>query len=261
MDCSSAFRAPVVVSYGGGTNSTALLIELVERRLPVDLILFADTGGERPSTYRYVELFSRWLTAQGYPKIQMIHRVNRLGFRSTLESECLEKGILPSLAYGYKKCSLKFKVQPQEKFVNHWPPAIDAWARGLRITKIIGFDADEERRVRYPDDPKYEYHYPLIQWGWGREECIAAIRRAHLSLPGKSACFFCPATKKSEILELAQAHPDLLGRALQIERKAKPGLHSIAGLGRSFSWESFLSGNPLDSRVPHPEEPCGCYDG
>jgi len=38
--------APVVVSYGGGTNSTALLVGMQERDLRPDLILFADPGGD-----------------------------------------------------------------------------------------------------------------------------------------------------------------------------------------------------------------------
>ena len=42
-----------IVSYGGGANSTALLIGLHQHRIPVDLILFADTGGEHPHTYAY----------------------------------------------------------------------------------------------------------------------------------------------------------------------------------------------------------------
>lgn len=32
-----------IVSYGGGANSTALLVGLHQHRIPVDLILFADT--------------------------------------------------------------------------------------------------------------------------------------------------------------------------------------------------------------------------
>ena len=33
------------VSYGGGINSTAMLIEFVNRGIMDDVILFADTGG------------------------------------------------------------------------------------------------------------------------------------------------------------------------------------------------------------------------
>lgn len=36
----------LIVSYGGGTNSTALLIGLLERAVVPDLILFADTGND-----------------------------------------------------------------------------------------------------------------------------------------------------------------------------------------------------------------------
>lgn len=50
-----------VVGYGGGTNSTAMLIGLWQRRIPVDLILFADPGGEQPHTYAYLEIMDRWL--------------------------------------------------------------------------------------------------------------------------------------------------------------------------------------------------------
>jgi len=43
---------PIMVSYGAGTNSTAMLVEMVRRGEHVDVITFADTGGERQETYR-----------------------------------------------------------------------------------------------------------------------------------------------------------------------------------------------------------------
>ena len=47
-----------VASFGGGTDSTAMLIGMWQRKEPVDLILFADTGGEKPHTYKYISIFS-----------------------------------------------------------------------------------------------------------------------------------------------------------------------------------------------------------
>jgi 3'-phosphoadenosine 5'-phosphosulfate sulfotransferase (PAPS reductase)/FAD synthetase len=44
---------PLVVAYGLGVNSTALLVEFVKQGIRPDLILFADTGGEKPETYAY----------------------------------------------------------------------------------------------------------------------------------------------------------------------------------------------------------------
>ena len=40
-----------IVGYGGGTNSTAMIIGLYQRGVPIDLILFSDTGCEQPHTY------------------------------------------------------------------------------------------------------------------------------------------------------------------------------------------------------------------
>jgi len=54
-----------MVSYGGGANSTALLIGLHQHRIPVDLILFADTGAEHPHTYAYLDVMDDWLKDHG----------------------------------------------------------------------------------------------------------------------------------------------------------------------------------------------------
>ena len=42
-----------VVSFGGGTNSTAMIVGMYLHKIPVDLILFADPGAEQPHTYEY----------------------------------------------------------------------------------------------------------------------------------------------------------------------------------------------------------------
>lgn len=44
-----------VVSFGGGVNSTALLVGLEEREERPNYIVFADTGGERPGTYAHIK--------------------------------------------------------------------------------------------------------------------------------------------------------------------------------------------------------------
>lgn len=50
-----------VVSFGGGTNSTAMIIGMYLHKIPIDLILFADTGGEQPHTYEFMGTFNEWL--------------------------------------------------------------------------------------------------------------------------------------------------------------------------------------------------------
>ena len=259
-----------IVSYGGGTYSTAMLIGLHQRGIPVDLILFADTGCEQPHTYAFLPVMDEWLAAHGMPKITVVKYVDKNGDRLTLEQECLRSGTLPALAYGYKKCSLKHKVEPQEKFCNNYPPCREVWERGERVVKFIGFDAGEERRrdnavVYDMIDKKYRKEYPMIDWGWMREDCIAAIKQEGLPLPGKSSCFFCPSMKRSEIRTLYHQHRDLYERAAAIENNAKPNLVSVKGLGRDWSWQDFVEADKNQVAMcwmfPEHDMPCGCYDG
>ena len=110
----------------------------------------------------------------------------------------LRSGSLPSIAYGHKKCSLKHKAFPQEKFCRHDPRCRAVWAGGGRVIKFIGYDAGEpERRERVRErdeaDSKYQKEYPLMERGWARDRCIQAIREAGLPCRGSPPASSVPA--------------------------------------------------------------------
>src|SRR5580765_5479567 len=115
---------PLVVAYGLGVNSTAMLIEFARRDIRPDLILFADTGGEKPETYRYMSVIRPFLQRVGFPDVVTVRYQPKRAVYHTLEGQCLHTGTLPSLAYGGKSCSLKYKRAPQDKFIlARYPPA------------------------------------------------------------------------------------------------------------------------------------------
>ena len=238
---------PLVASWGGGVNSTAMLIGMQQRSVIPDLILFADTGGEKPETYHFSELFNRWLITHGMP---ILHMVANDGMYGTLENECLQSHNLPSIAYGFKSCSDKYKRRPIQK-------AIQRLSELSEVTVAIGIDAGEQHRAKA--DTQYgATWFPLIEWGWDREACIAAIEAAGLPVPIKSACFFCPSSRKKEVLWLADTHPDLFARAVAMERNAD--LTTIKGLGRRYSWEQLEKDRTL-REIEQPMLPCMCFDG
>jgi hypothetical protein len=272
-----------VVSYGGGTNSTALLIGLKNLGLRPDAILFADTGGEKPHTYRHLEVMQHWLQTVGFPPITTVRANSRLNqLDGGLEGECLRLGKLPAKAYGFSSCSDNWKIRPQNRWVRNF--AKQHGVRKAEVIRLIGFDADEpsrvERALNLVDKKQYPEQYPLYEWGWGREECLEAIRKEGLPPPGKSACFFCPSSTKAEILWLSKRHPDLMARALEIERRAVVGVGpaprtTVNGLGRRLNWAAFLEEVSEMSEEEKEktcnrkvfftarmiEEDCGCYDG
>src|SRR5580658_8213180 len=64
--------APLVVCYGAGRDSTALLVGLWQRGIRPDLILFADVGAERQATYDFIPVMNRWLKSVGFPEITVV---------------------------------------------------------------------------------------------------------------------------------------------------------------------------------------------
>lgn len=244
------------LSYGGGVNSAAMLLSLVERGESIDGVVFADTGGERPETYAHLRHVEQWCGERGIAFLRATNAGRGQG--DSLEENCLKRRELPSLAYGFKGCSVKWKRQPMDRLLRDLPEVRAAWARGELVERCIGIDAGETRRRKLPPDDKWTYRYPLCEFGLDREGCVATIQRHGWPMPPKSSCFFCPAMRKAEIKDLAATHPDLVRRALAIEDNAVT--HTVKGLGRSWSWRDFLTSQGV-SFPEHAETPCDCMDG
>lgn len=230
-------RPPVMVAWGGGVDSTAMIIEMHARGEPIDMVLFADTFSERPWTYKSIETFSKWMAERAIPYERVFYKAKKFKnfppYMGLLEN-CLSNGTLPSIAFGFGSCSLKNKVAPQNAFARNWEPAVTAWRQGIRVTKCIGYDCSPADQKRYAEregyvDDLYEYRYPLREWGWTRVECEARIAEAGLPPVKKSACFFCTATKPDELLEY---EPELLRIIVLMEARAKPRLTTTEGLWR-----------------------------
>ncbi len=233
--------SPLIVNLGLGVDSVAMLVGLHRRSERPDLIIFADTGGEKPETLEYRPILDQWLTAVGFPSVTVVRRpIGPAGYQ-TLEENCLRNETLPSLAFNLKGCSLKWKAEAMDAFLlgirrgpnkrAPWPMMAETLRQGAKAVKCIGYDAGpkDSRRGKSAaaEDAHFIYRYPLREWGWDRGRCAAEIAAAGLPIPIKSACFFCPASQPWELYWLAGTHPDLFLRAVAMEDRARAGRHGL----------------------------------
>jgi hypothetical protein len=134
-------NTPVIVSYGGGKNSTALLLLLWKLGIRPDLILFADTGGELPETYNYIEMFSAWLQDHGLPEITVTRRAitqfkdirkpyiySRSRFEYVLKLSILTSWfstpLIPYILWIWRITSLQFETLEQHALITQTLPSV-----------------------------------------------------------------------------------------------------------------------------------------
>ena len=93
-----------VLSFGGGVNSVALMVVLLREGLPFDEAVFADTGGEVPETYQYLEIARQYLTNNRVP----LTVVSKRG-RSLYETSW-DRRVFPSAIWRWS--TRDFKITP-----------------------------------------------------------------------------------------------------------------------------------------------------
>ena len=201
-----------LLSYGGGVNSTALILLMEDACEFVDIfdqlhILFADTGCEHPQTYTYLEQMDAYLAQRG-------QRIIRVSAEQPLLEMCHERNFLPSRMNRW--CTREAKLNPlwiYEGQTFH----IDYRRDELQLIRFIGIDAGEVHRVRASKQKQVKQRYPLIEYNLDRQGCQKLIERKGLPLPRKSGCFMCPFAARHELARLSIEYPHLFEQALQLE--------------------------------------------
>lgn len=218
-----------IISYGGGVQSTALLVLAVQGKLgPIDAALFANVGddSENPATLRYIEQYSLPLGMCGGVPVHVLSRVTRKGTVETLRmrlraaaaNHAVENYVIPlrgddGAPLFRRNCTVDFKVR-----------VVERWLREHGVSKknkaetLIGFSWDEAARVGNGGGSKISTPaYPLLDMRATRDDCKRIITDAGLPLPPKSSCYFCPYHRPSEWKRMRVEEPELFEQAALIE--------------------------------------------
>jgi 3'-phosphoadenosine 5'-phosphosulfate sulfotransferase (PAPS reductase)/FAD synthetase len=215
--------AAYVLSYGAGVNSTALMIYLIRGKMTLDGVVFSDTGGELPETYKYLSVADEYLRKHHVP-FKNVRSSN-----TALFDTCARRQVIPSQIWRW--CTRDYKITP-----------IYAYYRslGVHVYQYIGIAYDELERMK---DSRVDYVtniYPLVDERITREDCEEIIADEKLPIPVKSGCFFCPFNTMQRWHELYENHRELYRRATLLEASSKHypkqrlAAPTLRGLAKSF---------------------------
>ena len=223
------------LSFGGGVNSVALYLHLLDAGLDFEAI-FVDHGADWPETYKYVNAF-----AEKYPltilKASMTRKKSGKTF-SGLIDHCRQNNIIPQ--QWPRWCTGDWKKNQINRYID--PPCF----------MNIGIDAGEARRAKISSVGNIEYRYPLVEAGIDRDGCKALIAANGLAIPPKSGCYICPFQSPAQLRELRIKHPELFCVVKQLEK------NSGRTLKRGVSVSQVINENQMPLFKDDEYPPCLC---
>lgn len=241
-----------VISYGGGVQSTALLVLAARREIDYPTFLFANVGddSEHPATLAYVrEVALPYATRAGID-LQQLERRRRDGTTETLMQR-LNRPDTRSIpipirmangAPGRRSCTADFKI----KVVGRWLREHGATALNP-ATVGIGISLDEIHRAnRRRGEAHEQIEYPLLDLRLRRSDCERIIEDAGLPVPPKSACFFCPFRTVEAWRRQRRDEPELFIAAVRLEETINK---RRAAIGRDSAYLTRY-GRPLPEAIP-----------
>lgn len=230
------------VSYGGGVQSTALLVLAARGDIDYPLFLHADVGhdSEAKGTIRYVREVAEPYAAAHDIELVRVRKMSRHGDAVTLRAALMREDsrsvpipmrMSGNGAPGNRTCTADWKIKPVVKELKRRGATVDTPA-----VVAVGISTDEFERARPGADPRTpEQHrvYPLLDLGLNRADCMRLIADEGIPVPPRSACYFCPFHGREAWRELKRDLPDDFRDAERIEATVN---ERRAMLGKDPMW-------------------------
>lgn len=192
---SSGTNIKHIISLGAGVQSSTMALMAAKGEIePIpDCAIFADTGWEPQSVYRWLD----WLEEQlPFP----VYRVNNGNLREKLMSggfNDIPAFILRDnkVGMGRRQCTWQFKVRPLRHKMREM---------GLKEVVVwIGISWDEMSRMKDADVKWIKHRWPLVEKEVRRADCYTWMCENGYPKPPRSACVGCPFKKNSEWQQLS----------------------------------------------------------
>jgi hypothetical protein len=253
----------------------------------LDAVIFADTQGELPETYLYVDYIETQLDKDNIPLVrvtagsleQTLLLTERTGRNPTPPSHVINPDGSKGRVSAYK-CSWDFKRALITRETKRLCGSRGEWKRST-VEQWIGMSVDELSRCKpdpecrcghnrtrpdYKDgrqrghvpsctdcacekfDPWRINRWPLVESGMRRSDTIRWFEQNGHPTPPRSACWFCPNQGNARWRTLKETHPDLWERACQLDEHIRDGGAFTQRGNQPFMGKMFLHGSTIPLR-------------
>ena len=202
-----------IISFSGGKDSTAMLLGMIERGMPIDYVLCVDTTKEFPTMYKHIKQIDTYIKP-------------------------LNVTILP-IDYDYWFSEhIKTRGPNKGKRGYGWPDWRNRWCTALKrdlikrfisslqdeVIEYLGIAVDEPKRIK--TYPNRNIVYPMVDWKMTEEGALAYCYSRGFTWDGlykkfhRVSCWCCPLKRIEELKTLYSEFPELWKSLTEMDKKS-----------------------------------------
>jgi 3'-phosphoadenosine 5'-phosphosulfate sulfotransferase (PAPS reductase)/FAD synthetase len=207
-----------VVSFSGGKDSTAMLLRMIEEKMPIDIILYCDTGLEFPEMEEHIDKVEKYIgrkiTRLKSDKDFMYYAAEH---ERTVRSKKIP-GVKPGdITYGYgypspfsRWCTSKLKTDIIANYLRNLYEKYE-------VIEYVGIAYDEPHRER-------DRVYPLITWKMTEADCLKYCYSHGFNWGGlyeiwdRVSCWCCPLQSLDDLRKLKTYRPLLWDKLREMDK-------------------------------------------
>ena len=204
-----------IVSFSGGKDSTAMLLKMLEEKMPIDEIIFVNTGKDFPDMLEHIKQVNHYIMQKYEKKITVL--LPRKSFDYYMfEHEKTRGKNKGKKGYGWatmlcRWCTSNLKTQTINNYLKQY--------ESEGYIEYIGIAYDEQKRIK-------DKCYPLVKWKMTEKDCLQYCYDKGFKWNGlyehfdRLSCWCCPLKNLKELRILYKYYPDLWKQLKDMDRRS-----------------------------------------
>lgn len=233
-----------IVSFSGGKDSTAMLLMMLEKGMPIDDIIFCDTGAEFPAMYEHIKQVEKYIKRPiTILKAKYDYEFYLLHYEKKTRKGEIKKGLsFPDAKIRW--CTAYLKRDVFKRYLKKY--------KGEEIKQYIGIAYDEPKRIK-------DKCYPLYDWQITEKQALEYCYSKGFTWGGlyknfnRVSCWCCPLKGINELRKLRKFYPDLWDKLkdwqTKTSRKFTPNA-SVFELEERFAKEDRIAKWKEENEIP-----------
>jgi len=249
-----------MVSFSGGKDSTAMLLRMIEEGMPIDAVVFCDTGLEFPAMYDHIDKVEK-NTGITITRLKSQKPFEYLMFEQPVhhkESNIhYEKVGAVTNGYGWagskmRWCTRDLKDTPRKRYERNL-------RKQYEIKHYVGIAADEQYRLARKNNQNPNHVHPLVDWNMTEADCLKYCYERGYDWGGlyehfhRVSCWCCPLQSLNELRQLWKHYPALWEKMKEWDQRnwrQFKASYSVEELEKRFLFEEecISAGKPIKGK-------------